>query len=79
MGGTAKAPSAKRGRKPDNRPQLTLRVQQQTYDQLELLQVELGMTPDEIAGLLLHRLFRDPSHVARLFKVLADNRQTLTD
>jgi hypothetical protein len=67
---------AKRGRKPDNRPQLEFRVLQETFDALEALQIETGMTADENAAMLLHMVIRDPENVAARFKALAGKSET---
>jgi hypothetical protein len=62
---------SKRGRPPDPRPQLEIRVQQEVYELLIKLQSDTGLTVEQVAGMLLHMLLRDPDGIANRLRVLA--------
>lgn len=77
---TKKPKGARRGPKPDKRPSVTFKVQQNVYETLAALQPTTGMKPDDTAGLLLHLMVNDPANaVARLEALLRPVPANATD
>lgn len=63
------------GRPKDLRPELTIRLPQESYDELEAMQGETGLAPRESAGMLLHMLMRNPDTIASRLKALRNNEK----
>jgi hypothetical protein len=55
---------------PDPRQKVVFRVEQDVYESLAAMKAETGMSPDDTAGLLLHKLVRNPSGMVALLEAL---------